>query len=511
LPELKTQPSHGFFFSFITFFGRFGGVLRALVIAAFFGANLQTDGYRLAFQAPEWLFFLISGTALGSAFTPIYSELIANNKEKEASDLFNVLLSVILTFGVAALIFGAGALNQITHLLAPGKPQFALSQISEMAGLLMPAMWCLGIGSLLYGALYARRKLAIPGLGNAILSFGVIFGALSGSATGQIEYAAWGALAGAIFGSLVFPLIAVRGSGIRYKFSLDFKTEGVALVLSNLVRDSLIFGMPVLLIITMQVFASDLQPGSNSILDYATQVAWLPVLIFGIPLSAALSPALAHFRSLHRPDLERAEIAKSFTTMCFLVFPISAALLALAPAISVALFEHGKFEHQQALQCAYLLRVFAVGVAGWAIHPIFARALIATTDAWNAAFLGLLSPVLLCITILAMSSRHTPLAIIPLGFTVVIILVAAALFFMVCQEFGWEIAKPCAIGKLKCLLCAGVAGGVLYGASILLEGPLQGSFLWPILLLLLLAGAWINLLMGKLLKMPEAGFVERAM
>jgi putative peptidoglycan lipid II flippase len=511
LPELKTQRGHGFIFGSIVFLGRFGGLLRSVAIASFFGATVQTDAYRLAFQAPEWLFFLISGTALGSAFTPVYSEYIATKKEKEASDLFNVLLSLVLAFGVIVLVFGALGLFQISRLLAPGKPQFEIEQITQMAGMLLPAIWCLGLGGLLYAALYSRGKLATPCLGQAILSLGIIFGALSGAATMRIEAIAWGALAGAMFGSVIFPLLAMRGAGIRYKFSLDFKVEGVALVLGNLVRDCLIFGMPVLLIITMQVFASYLQPGSNTILEYATQVAWLPVLIFGLPLSAAMSPALRHFRATHRPDLERAEIAKSFTTMCFLVFPIVAALLALAPAISVALFEHGKFDHQQALQCANLLRMFGIGIAAWVLQPLFAQALMVAGDAWNAAFLGLISPIMLCLAILAMSSRHTPLSILPLGFTIVAILVSGILFIMVCKEFGREIVIPCAIGKIKCLFCATISGVVLYSGSLLLAEPLKGPFIWPLLLLLLLAGAWINLLMGKLLKMPEAGFVERAL
>ena len=472
---------------------------------------MQTDAYRLAFQAPEWLFFLISGTALGSAFTPVFSEYLATNKEKEASDLLNVLLSLILAFGLLVLIFCAGALFQISQLLAPGKPQFVVEQITKMAGILLPAVWFLGLGGLLYAVLYARGKLATPGLGHAVFSLGIIFGALTGAATMQIEAAAWGALAGAMFGSVIFPLLAMRGLGIRYKFSLDFRTEGVALVLANLVRDCLIFGMPVLLIITMQVFASYLQPGSNTILEYATQVAWLPVLIFGLPLSAAMAPALKHFRASHRPDLERAEIIKSFTTMCFLVFPIITALFALAPAISVALFEHGKFDHQQALQCASLLRMFAIGIAAWTLQPVFARALMVGGDGWNAAFLSLASPIMLCLAILALGSNHTPLTVLPLGFTIVAVLVSGILFIMVCKEFGGEIAIPCAVGKIKCLLCATVSGFALYGASLLLIGPLNGPYLWPVLLLLLLAGAWINLLMGKLLKMPEAGFVERAL
>ncbi|RYG30084.1 hypothetical protein EON81_25535, partial [bacterium] len=50
------------------------GLVRDSVMAGKFGSNLHTDAYRLAFQIPDLLFFLIAGGALSSAFIPVFSE-----------------------------------------------------------------------------------------------------------------------------------------------------------------------------------------------------------------------------------------------------------------------------------------------------------------------------------------------------------------------------------------------------------------------------------------------------
>ena len=60
------------------------GYVRDLVIYATFGQNRITDAYNAAFSVPDFLYMLLVGGALSSAFIPVFSSYIATKREEEA-------------------------------------------------------------------------------------------------------------------------------------------------------------------------------------------------------------------------------------------------------------------------------------------------------------------------------------------------------------------------------------------------------------------------------------------
>src|SRR5438067_4076048 len=67
------------------------GLVREAVIAGQFGTSRQTDAYIAAFRLPDTLFLLIVGGAVGSAFIPIFTELMGKGREKQAWQLASTL------------------------------------------------------------------------------------------------------------------------------------------------------------------------------------------------------------------------------------------------------------------------------------------------------------------------------------------------------------------------------------------------------------------------------------
>src|SRR5688572_1620485 len=59
------------------------GLVRDSVIAAYFGANWITDAYKAAFRLPDFLYYLIAGGALSSAFIPVFTEYLTKGQECE--------------------------------------------------------------------------------------------------------------------------------------------------------------------------------------------------------------------------------------------------------------------------------------------------------------------------------------------------------------------------------------------------------------------------------------------
>ena len=99
------------------------GIVRDMVIAAKFGQTLETDAYRLAFQIPDLLFFLIAGGALSSAFIPVFSEYLHTDREDDAWHVFSAVASVMAVVVLGFIALAWVFTPQLTNLIAGGKPE----------------------------------------------------------------------------------------------------------------------------------------------------------------------------------------------------------------------------------------------------------------------------------------------------------------------------------------------------------------------------------------------------
>ena len=108
------------------------GILRDTAMSAKFGIGHDTDPYRLAFAVPDTLFFLIAGGALSSAFIPIFSSFLHTEREDEAWELFNVvvtLMSIIVTALIVVLWIFA---PQLSAYFADGRDPAIFPEITRM-------------------------------------------------------------------------------------------------------------------------------------------------------------------------------------------------------------------------------------------------------------------------------------------------------------------------------------------------------------------------------------------
>ena len=65
-------------------FSQLAGLIRRILVAQAFGANVELDAFIAANRVSETLFNLIAGGALGSAFIPTFTGLLARDYREKA-------------------------------------------------------------------------------------------------------------------------------------------------------------------------------------------------------------------------------------------------------------------------------------------------------------------------------------------------------------------------------------------------------------------------------------------
>ncbi len=492
------------------------GIIRDMVIAWRFGQNYQTDAYRLSFQIPDLLFYMIAGGALSSAFIPVFSEYLHTDREDDAWHVFSAVTTImsLLVIGLIAVAWVYAL--PLAGMVAPGKPVDQLPLIATMSRILLPAQFAFFIGGLLFGTFYARQVFGIPALSPNIYNLGIIFGALviANFVTPGVIGMSWGALIGAYVANLVVPAWALRKAGVRFKPSLDWRHPGVKKVFVLMLPVVLGLSLPQVYALILQWFGSFYAAGVNSALDMANKLMQAPIGVFGQSMALAVFPALAQFYAQKRMDAYRDQLARTLRTVLYLSLPVTAILIAIpGPLVKIA-FEHGNFTPADTERTAACLRMFAFGVAPWCVQPVLMRAYYALQRTVPPIVMGTLTTLLFIGMSAAFYYGHVGFASLPLaGSLSAVFLVAVMMVGMRKTACGLDV--PGIMKTLgKALGASAVAGAPLYVAlnyGLLAAPHVSKLELAVAVLVLCLVFAWLYYFITRALKMPETAYVKNAM
>ncbi|RYG12985.1 MAG: hypothetical protein EON92_06830, partial [Burkholderiales bacterium] len=170
---------------------------------------------------------VIAGGAVSSVFIPIFSEYWNKDREDEAWKIFGSVLTVVATIVAVLVVIMEIGVVPLTHLLNSKFDAREVQTAAHLTQILLPVQWCLMVGGLMMGTLYARKRFLIPGVGPILYNVGQIVGCLVFGKTLGIASMAWGALAGAFIGSVLLPLWEMARVGVRWRLGWDLSHPGV--------------------------------------------------------------------------------------------------------------------------------------------------------------------------------------------------------------------------------------------------------------------------------------------
>lgn len=492
------------------------GMVRETVMFAQFGIGLDTDAYRIAVLLPDMIFMLVAGGALSSSFIPVFADYWHKGKKDDAWKVFNsvVTLTVLSTVILVSVAWAFAPL--IVDFFRDKKPAAVMPAAIHMSRIMLPAQIAFLVGSSLIATLYVRRHFLAPSLAPNVYNVGIILGAaiLPGAMGMGIESMAWGALAGAIVGNIVIPVYLMAAVGSSYKPSFDIKHEGVRKFFLLLLPVVFGFSLPAVANIITQKFASTYgEDGINAILGAANNIMQAPLGIFGQSMALAAFPVLAEFVATDRMDLYRGQISRTLRTVLYLGVPSGALMLALAPQIVHVLYGYGQAARapEQLAGLADCLRVYAFGIFAWCLQPVLMRGFFSLQKTFKPVAIGsAMTLVFIVLCVVSVNVWPTDYRMLPWATNVAVLLLVVALYFALEKDVG----KLDGVGMMRTfggsLLASAVAGGIGYGLMYVWNPQRKGMEILSLLLVGTVA-MWVYYFVSKALKMPEAGYFERAM
>lgn len=385
------------------FLSRIAGLLRETVIAAFLGAGGAVDAFRAAMRIPNVLQNLLGEGVLSASFIPVYSRLLAQGRDEEASTVAGAVAGLLTVVTGVLVLAGVLLAEVLVDLIAPGftgaKRELTITLlriVTPGVGLLVLSAWCLGVLNshrrffLSYVAPVLWNVAQIAALTGAVL---LVTGSLAVEADtgllGDLAVAlAWGTVAGGV-AQLGIQLPAVLRLARGLRLSLSTRPPGV--------REALrAFGPVVAARGGVQVsafvdlaLASLLAGSAVAVLGFAQVLYLLPVSLFGMSVAAAELPELSARRDDEADEL-RERVRAGLARVAFFVLPVAAMFVVAGDLVVGALWQRGQFDAQDTLTVAAVLAGYALGLLAITASRLLQSALYAAGRARVVARASLL-------------------------------------------------------------------------------------------------------------------------
>lgn len=391
------------------------GMLRDILIASMYGTQTaEAIAFSSASRIPVLFFDIALGSAVTSAFIPVFNEYLSNDGKAAALGLANKFINLV---GIITLVLsGLGMCfsSQLVYLIAGGYEPEIQRLITSLIIILFPMIIFTGLAFCIVGILQSFDEFIVPALISLVSNgFLIVYLVACGDKFGVKGVAA----AMVVAWSLQFfvQLPALYKTGFRYRFDFSFIDSGIKKIL--LLALPIIFSswvQPINNLINIRLASSLAEKGSVAALDYANRLYIIFVGVFAYAVTNLIFPALSRAAGSDDNEGFAGIISTGIRYALVVIVPVMAAFLLLSKPIISLVYERGQFDAHSTSLTSSALFYYSWGMVGYALQEISNRAFYAKQDGKTPMLISVfgigLNIVLSLIFILLLQLDHKALA-----------------------------------------------------------------------------------------------------
>jgi putative peptidoglycan lipid II flippase len=502
-------------FSVATGLSRIAGLVREIVASSYFGTRGSFSAFTIAFQVPNLVRSLFADAALSAAFVPVFTDLLEQDRRRDAFRLASTLFWImLLALGAitALFILAAGVIMPLFT-----GTQFTAADTTLTVGLskvLFPIVLLLGLNGLLVGVLQSYDHFSIPAISplvwNVVIL--VLLVALKPHFHGDNQLYAYAV--GVLVATGVQLLMAVVALGridFRLQFHVDWHDPRIRQVFALMLPVSLglgIINFDLLINSSLGTLVSQQAPRA---IDAAFRIYMLPQGMFSVAVATVVFPTLSRMASRRDPAGMRRTVASGMRQIFLLLIPASAFMLVLSTPIVRLIYQHGSFGPHSTDEVSLALFWFSFSLPFAGVNLLLTRTFFAVQQPWIPTRLAAMNMVVDVIVSVALYK--------PFGIAGLVIGTAVASAVMTGLQVHrlrvgfnghFEGAQTMMI-TTRILVASALLAGVSWGVWYLLNSLLGHSLLAELVSVgaAAAAGLWVYVRAVLLMRVPEAEQVQR--
>lgn len=450
----------------ITILSKLLGFVREISLSYFFGANNITDAYLISLTIPMIIFSFI-GTALGTGFIPMYSEINTNMSEKKAIQFTNNLINILIVISTLLILITLIFTPSIVKLFATGFKGETLQLAVKFTRISILGIFFSGLVYIFNSYLQIKNNFTIPALIGFPLNLVFIISIFIASKTNSV-YLAIGSVV-AFFSQLLFVLPFVFKKGYKFDFVFDINDKHIL----NLVTIALpaILGVSVnqLNVLVDRTIASNITEGGITSLNYANRLNTFVFGLFVMSISTVLFPTISKMAAEKNYDGLKKSLAESINIINLFVIPITVGAMIFSIPIVEMLFKRGAFDEKAVKMTSAALFYYSIGMIGYGLREVLSKAFYSMKDTKTPtinAVIALLMNIILNIIL----SKFMGIAGLALATSISALICTGLLFISLRKKIGSFGLKEIFISFIKIIIASIIMGIVAKESyNILLE------------------------------------------
>lgn len=398
--------------------------------------------YYAAFRIPDLIFNILILGAITSAFIPIFTNLVAKEKEDEAWGVAASIVNIAFIFLIILSVLLAIFMPLITPLVVPGFTAEKQSMTTDLARIMLFSPIFFGLSYIFGGILNSYKRFLVYSLSPLVYNLAIILGTILFADKFGIVAVSFSVIIGAFLHCLIQLPVAIR-LGFRFQWKILWQHWGVKRIGILMIPRAIALGANQIMLLIFTGIASGLGGYSIAVYNLADNIQTMPMVVFGTSFATAVFPALAESVSRDHFDDFSKQIKKVTKTILFFMIPMVIMLIMLRAQIVRLILGSGHFGWEQTISTADTLALLAVSLVFTGLTPLFSRAFYALHNTRTPMIITLIS-VAISIVLGKILSTKYGVEGLALGYSTGSIIACLALYF--------SLRKPAKLDNEKELL-----------------------------------------------------------
>lgn len=362
------------------------GYARDVVLMNTFGQSYMTDAFNVAFNIPDFIYTVLIGGAMSSAFIPVFSSYLATDRPKQAwrtSSIYSswslAIMAVLVTLAFIFTYPLQGLLTAYDHeaLRLP----VLLTRITLIQSLIM------ALSAIATGILQSYQRFTWPAIGTLLYNaFILLFGILLVKPIESIwpGYGIAGFSVGVVVGALATLAVQIpslKKVGFNYNLCFDVHDEGLRKMVRLLIPVLIGLSVAQINLLVTQYLATGLADGVYTALRTANRFMQLPLGLFATSICTAIFPTMSSQAAQGEYGELKTSMSLALRTSLFVIVPAAVGMAVLREPIIRLLFEFSdRFTAADTFICGQALLWYCLGLPGYAATASLLRTFYALQD-----------------------------------------------------------------------------------------------------------------------------------
>ena len=472
-------------------------LVREMMLAHFYGTTYAATAFAAASKIPLIFFDITLGTAVASAFIPIFNEYLTKDDSARAFRFASIFITATGLIASGITLLTALVPRVAIKLIAPGFDERTTALASELLRILSPVILLAAVCYCLVGILQSLGEFNRPAIISVVSNLALIAYFLFFNDSFGIVGLSVSLLIGWTLQLLIL-LPPIFKRGFRHRPVVDFSDIGLkrtaALAVPVLISS---WVQPLNTLISTNI-ASRIDLSSVAVMNYAYQIYFMLSGLFSYGITNLYFPEMSRNFAAGRHEEGRQLLYKLLCTISLVVLPIIAFVASSSTQIVEFVYGAwgGAFTQRDILATSSMLFGYIFGMLGLSWQEILSKYFYSLQDAKTPMKVSMLA-IALNIILSIFFSRRIGATGIALASTISITVMAGALFWL-CRRNATSkeelnVFSSLKSGALSALFCT----LLMVFLNILL--PLPQSVIFAIVRLFIIFAIGISSYIGLLL------------